>query len=108
MYLIYTGKQNLKYYLFHEGKLLFSGEDFKPSPIHDIDSIDSLVSLLGFLTLKRGDTDPEFFKDYTEEQFKWMHTTAFEELRMMVSDYELKESEYFSEAENYFESSFIN
>ena len=64
------GKSVLGYAFYEPGKdmPLFSGEDFHCAPGFPIDSDKALRSLLGFLTLKPGDTDPEFFADYTEEQ----------------------------------------
>jgi hypothetical protein len=50
------------------GGLLFSGADYGCSPMHAIDSDETLRSLLGFLTLRPGDTDAEYFKDYTQDQ----------------------------------------
>jgi hypothetical protein len=50
---------------------LFEGEDYKPSPLEAIDSDDSVNGLLGFLTLRKGDTDDDWFKDYTPEQLDY-------------------------------------
>jgi len=49
-------------------KLLFSGDDFYGSPLHAIDSDESMRSLLSFLTLRPGDTDPSYFEHYTAGQ----------------------------------------
>lgn len=51
-----------------DGDPIFIGEDFGASPCYAIDSDDTLRCLLGFLTLKPGDTDAEYFAEYTEEQ----------------------------------------
>lgn len=34
----------------------------------DVDSDDAVKAVMGWLTLKPGDTDPDFFADYTPEQ----------------------------------------
>lgn len=47
---------------------LFEGEDFAGSPLHADDSDATLAALLSFLTLRPGDTDAEFFANYTAEQ----------------------------------------
>jgi hypothetical protein len=47
---------------------LFEGEDFVCSPMHAIDSDAAVASLMSFLTLRPGDTDREYFKDYTPLQ----------------------------------------
>jgi hypothetical protein len=48
--------------------VLFSGEDFSPSCMHADDSDETIAALLGFLTLRPGDTDSEYFEHYTDEQ----------------------------------------
>lgn len=58
----------LAYQFFHEDKLIFQGEDFGCSPLNGIDSDKCVASLLWFLSLRPGDTDKEYFKDYTREQ----------------------------------------
>jgi len=71
------GKSILGYEFFdREGNLLFTGEDFSPSPMHAIDSDDSVRALLGFLTLRPGDTDEEYFAEYTPEQIDFAETDA--------------------------------
>jgi len=50
------------------GAVLFRGEDFGPSPMHADDSDEALRALLGFLTLRPGDTDRECFANYTQAQ----------------------------------------
>jgi len=47
---------------------LFSGEDFACSPMYAIDSDRCIAALLSFLTLRPGDTDREYFDNYTPEQ----------------------------------------
>ena len=59
-----------------ERTVLFQGEDYKPSPMHAIDSDDSVNGLLGFLTLRPGDTDDEYFESYTEAQLAYCSAHA--------------------------------
>ena len=47
---------------------LFQGEDFGCSPLHASDSDGAVEAIMGFLTLRPGDTDPEYFEGYTAEQ----------------------------------------
>ena len=63
--------------------LLFDGADFCCSPLYAIDSDDCIKSLMGFLCLKRGDTDSEYFENYTAEQTEFSETHA-EYLQMEV------------------------
>jgi hypothetical protein len=48
--------------------VLFEGEDFYCSPCHGIDSDECVSSLMSFLTLRPGDTDEEYFENYTATQ----------------------------------------
>jgi uncharacterized membrane protein (UPF0127 family) len=83
------GKSILGYEFFdRNGNLLFTGEDFSPSPMDAIDSDASVRALLGFLTLRPGDTDDEYFAEYTSEQMDFAQTDA-EELQL----YTLEEEE---------------
>lgn len=104
--LVYIGFENVQYYFFWNNELIFSGNDYKPSPLYDQDSLDSLISLLGFLTLKKGDTDSEYFKDYTKKQFEWSESIENEDLRTLVSDFEYLESEYHKQAKKYFKKAY--
>lgn len=55
---------------------LFGGDDFTGSPMHADDSDETMKALLIFLTLKPGDTDREYFKDYTPEQMDFAQGEA--------------------------------
>lgn len=59
-----------------EGEPLFVGEDYGASPMHAIDSDDTLRGIIGFLTLKPGDTDDEYFENYTPEQMAFAESDA--------------------------------
>jgi hypothetical protein len=51
--------------------VLFTGTDYGCSPLHSIDGDGSIAGLLGFLTLRPGDTDAEYFEAYTPEQLAY-------------------------------------
>lgn len=70
------GKDVLAYRLTQDGKTLFAGADFACAPGHAIDSDNCVESLMGFLTLREGDTDAEYFADYTPEQLEFSQTHA--------------------------------
>ena len=66
-------------YAFYEPGVdepLFEGEDFGASPMHAIDSDETLRALISFLTLRPGDTDREYFADYSERQLDWARSEA--------------------------------
>ena len=48
--------------------VVFEGTDFRPSPLHADDSNATVAALLGFLTLRPGDTDRDYFEGYTPAQ----------------------------------------
>lgn len=57
-------------------KALFEGDGFAGSPLHADDSDAACRSILGFLTLRPGDTDAEYFADYTPEQLDFVSEHA--------------------------------
>ncbi len=62
------GKNVLAYRLTMNGRELFTGADFACAPGHAIDSDSCIECLMGFLTLRPGDTDADYFANYTAEQ----------------------------------------
>ena len=50
---------------------IFEGEDFAGSPLHCDDSDETIACLMGFLTLRPGDTDDEYFESYTPRQLEY-------------------------------------
>jgi hypothetical protein len=81
-----TGQSLLGYRLTHpDGRVLFEAEDYGCSPMIPIDSDDSVRSLLGFLTLRPGDTDSDYFDSYTPEQLAWAESEA-ETLQLWARD----------------------
>ena len=67
------------------GERIFRGTDFRPSPMHADDSDATLRGLLSFLTLRPGDTDAEYFADYTPAQHAFAASDA-ELLHFIYSD----------------------
>lgn len=56
--------------------VLFEAEDFHASPLYPIDGDETVRALLGFLTLKPGDTDREYFEKYTPSQMAFAEGDA--------------------------------
>jgi hypothetical protein len=81
------GKSVLAYEFYHDDELIFSGRDYGPSPMHTIDGDESVAGLLAFLSLKPGDTDREYFDDYTPAQLAWARQYG-EELACYVEELE--------------------
>ena len=47
---------------------IFAGFDYGCAPSHSIDGDASVEGLMSFLTLRPGDTDAEYFENYTDAQ----------------------------------------
>jgi hypothetical protein len=67
------GKNRIAYVLTQTNpgkpsRVLFDGADYCCAPGHSIDGNQCLVALMGFLCLRPGDTDAEYFVNYTPEQ----------------------------------------
>lgn len=84
------GQTVIAYEFFHDGKLVFQGEDFCGSPMHADDADETVAALLSFLALRPGDTDEEYFEKYTPEQMEFAETHG-EYLGILAM--ELEESE---------------
>lgn len=74
---------------------LFEGDDFSPGA--SMDDIMATMNLLGFLSLRPGDTDAEYFNKYTDAQLDF--ADAYGEIVSMVPyDFEnLRQDDYSSE-----------
>lgn len=103
LFLFYTGGEKVEYIAVKNSTILFKGKDYRPSPLHGQDSLDSVVGLLAFLTVQEGDVEADYFKDYTPEQFAWCRSNECEQLKNRVSDYENYDATYNAEATEYFE-----
>jgi hypothetical protein len=62
------GQTQLGYKFYCDGALIFKGEDFAGSPLHADDSDETVAALLNFLSLQPGDTDADYFENYTAVQ----------------------------------------
>lgn len=73
-----TGQWKIGYAFWRDGEddPIFVGEDCGVSPMHSIDSDDALRGLLGFLTLRPGDTDADYFAEYTPRQLSFAEGDA--------------------------------
>ena len=75
-----TGQLIVGYAFYEPGieEPLFCGEDYGCSPLDCVDSDNCLRGIMGYLTLREGDTDREYFDNYTERQLKWSRNKAEE------------------------------
>lgn len=56
--------------------VIFDAADYHGSPCHADDSDANVEGLMGFLTLKPGDTDPDYFDGYTDMQREYCEQWA--------------------------------
>ena len=84
------GKARLAYCFqdFRMGEIpIFEGQDFYVSPLDAIDSDAVVAALLGYFSLQPGDTDREYFDEYSERQTEWMNCYA-DELALLAFELE--------------------
>lgn len=84
-YQVRDNKSMIRYELSNSnGAILFAGRDFYCSARVAIDSDECLLSLLGFLTLKPGDTDESYF----EEQMNFANSSECGKIALDIHDIE--------------------
>lgn len=62
----HAGRNRIAYRLVSQGKVLFEGDDYHAHD--DADSGKAVEGIMTFLTLRPGDTDEEYFANYTDAQ----------------------------------------
>lgn len=86
------GKAVVTYRLTHDGEVVFpEGADFHCSPLNSPDDDGTVAAILSFCALKPGDTDPDYFADYTPAQLAWCRRFG-DELALLAT--ELEEAHY--------------
>lgn len=88
----HLGKSIIRYEFSDRKGCIFKGSDFACSPMHAIDSDECVRALLSFLTLRPGDTDSEYFDNYTPEQLDFANEHG-ETLQMYTLDDEPRKFE---------------
>lgn len=77
----------LRYVLEHKGEVIFEGDDYGCPRSTAIDSDESFAGILNFLSCRPGDTDDEYFSDYTPAQLEWVDRYG-EELGLFAAELE--------------------
>jgi hypothetical protein len=75
------------YEMYDNGILIFSGSDFGSVCTNGRPEKEHAIGLMAFLSLKDGDTDPEYFAKYTPEQIAWRDARA-EEVQCIMSEFD--------------------
>lgn len=96
VYIGYQGSEWLPFSVYIYSELVYE-DVFKPSPLHDIDSIDSMISLLGFILLGPGDVEQDFFDRRSCPVLdSWVETDenlTVTTIQLMINDYMFAEDE---------------
>jgi hypothetical protein len=66
--------------------VIFEGSDYGCPAVNSIDSDDMLRTLIGFLTLRPGDTDEDYFSRYTQAQLEWAASDDCEEIAQYAEE----------------------
>lgn len=90
----YNGTSKVPNKVYIHGKLVYEDNTFRPSQLCNIDDTETMVSLLGFHILRKGDVDDEFFEDRkSPDLLDWAEND--EDVRMMLFDFDCRnESDY--------------
>jgi len=79
-------RDRLSYVLSENSVPVFYGlSDLGIPPHMAIDSDLSVCACLFFLALRQGDTDSDYFENYTDTQLQWIHSQTATEIREIVS-----------------------
>ncbi len=73
------------YVLTDGDAVMFASTDFRPSPLHAVDSDATVEALAEFLALRPGDTDDEFFSTYTLTQLDWIDGDGPDRLHDLIA-----------------------
>lgn len=106
--LFWDGKNNgnqcqFSYITSYKGIELLKGTDlFIPVSIAPPDTYKAMISYLSWVIVRDGDTDKDFFKDYSPEALDFVNNNSdLEEVRLFVNDFEAGEKQYTKKAENW-------
>lgn len=88
----YQGNEYLPNRVYLNGKLIHTDNSFRPSPLHCIDSIDTMVSLIDFYTLTRDAVEDDYFiARGCKKLDRYSDTLEAEDIRLMCYDWEERE-----------------
>jgi hypothetical protein len=88
----WRGQTKLAYRFIDGEQVIFEGEDFAGSPLHADDSDETLAALLGFLSLRPGDVERDYFEGYTSAQLEWAESNG-DKLALLAMEMEEKGKE---------------
>jgi hypothetical protein len=65
------GKTPIGYRFYHDDQLIFEGDDIAVPAGQTLDGDQTVRGVLGFLALRPGDVEADYFAAYTPEQLAW-------------------------------------
>ena len=71
---------------FHDGRLIFEGDDIGAPPDQSPDGDETVRGVLGFLALRPGGVEPDYFAGYTSSQVAWRDQHA-EDLEALLTEW---------------------
>lgn len=86
--LFFQGTNILPNKVYIDGNLVLEDNTFRPSPLYNIDSLDCIISLLGFYAMS-----DKLSWEVPEELKKWANLDDAEHINIMIIDYELCDDE---------------
>ena len=109
VFLLKDIKPNYRFFIYHNGILLFEGNEYKPSPYVADDPVKLLADLLFFHVNDPQESGSEYGKEWNDKQLEWLESSDCQEIEVMVHDITAgEEHEYYQEAVEYFTSSLLD
>lgn len=99
-------KPRLSFILSHNNEELYKGDDLCLGAGTAPDSKQAVIDCLGFMTVKPGDTDEDFFKDHSSKFLELLEEDPdmiIENIRLYLYDIETDDEELKEQALKFFE-----
>lgn len=74
------------YRLYHDGRLIFEGDDIAVPAGQSLDGDETVRAVLGFLSQRSGDVELDYFARYTPTQLAWRDQHA-EDLQILLTEW---------------------
>jgi hypothetical protein len=84
--LVPEGHTPIGYRFFHNGQLIFQSDDITVPPDQSLDGDQTVRGVLGFLALRPGNVEPDYFAGYTPSQPAWRDQHA-EDLEALLAEW---------------------
>ena len=72
------------YRFYHDDQLIFEGDDISVPAGQPLDGDQTVRGVLGFLALRPGDVEPDYFAGYTPTQLAWRDQHAEDLQHLLV------------------------